>query len=129
MPEFRRALAVARASRAGLAGFVRLQPLRMLRTECVVRILRAYSAASRPALRARCSIGSPAHSSGNPALPAALVQRLAEVAIQPISLFDGVQTVPLDFEPTKARVLTARVVAPALEGDLQLAWAFGPTPP
>jgi hypothetical protein len=40
------------------------------------------------------------------------------------SLFDGVQTVALDFEPTRARILTARAPAPEADAESQFAWAF-----
>lgn len=42
------------------------------------------------------------------------------------SLFDGLQTVPLDFEPTKARVLASRYQEPDGQGlgVSQFAWAF-----
>ena len=40
------------------------------------------------------------------------------------SPFDGIQTVPLDFEPTRARILAARRLEPDCVHATQFAWAF-----
>lgn len=44
------------------------------------------------------------------------------------SLFDGLQTIALDFEPTKAQPFASRLCEPAVSTDPQLAWNF-PAPP
>ncbi len=44
------------------------------------------------------------------------------------SLFDGLQTIALDFEPTRSRSFAPRLREAAISPDPQLAWNFAPTP-
>jgi len=44
------------------------------------------------------------------------------------SLFDGLQVVALDFEPTRARMLAIRLSHPADGNELQVAWDFAMAP-
>ncbi len=44
------------------------------------------------------------------------------------SLFDGLQTIALDFEPTKARSLASRLHEATASIDPQLAWNFAAPP-